>query len=310
MPSIAIVDAAPPLPPPPSFSVSAGVPHAPSSRQHKPSRPGESLVRLLLFLSREHQPLQALNWVACVCVNTIKIPLTRAELSRIKKTGARCQLLVFFFDNININSGSGKRRRKISGHFGTLHIKASAMRRVAEVVEPPTWIPIQLIWLSPQRGPDVKHLIVSVSFLFFFFLSFFFLIVFFSSSQSQQISSISLLLLLAEFESIDGLPPVSGVKHEVTPCGVQPLFLSASPLPCRILRSPESFMLAQRSVDPLGFFFSFFFFFCTYFSTKLTRPLFFFSSFSSLLSPHAQAAFLQLLPLPLRFAGYFSHSSC
>ena len=62
------------------------------------------------------------NWVACVCVNTIKIPLTRAELSRIKKTGARCQLLVFFFDNININSGSGKRRRKISGHFGTLHI--------------------------------------------------------------------------------------------------------------------------------------------------------------------------------------------
>ena len=136
VPSIAIVDAAPPLPPPPSFSVSAGVPHAPSSRQHKPSRPGESLVRLLLFLSREHQPLQALNWVACVCVNTIKIPLTRAELSRIKKTGARCQLLVFFFDNININSCSGKRRRKISGHFGTLHIKASAMRRVAEVVEP------------------------------------------------------------------------------------------------------------------------------------------------------------------------------
>ena len=137
------------------------------------------------------------NWVACVCVNTIKIPLTRAELSRIKKTGTRCQLLVFFFDNININSGSGKRRRKISGHFGTLHIKASAMRRVAEVVEPPTWIPIQLIWLSPQRGPDVKHLIVYVSFLFFFFLSFFFLIVFFSSSQSQQTSPISLLLLLA-----------------------------------------------------------------------------------------------------------------
>jgi len=257
VPSIAIVDAAPPLPPPPSFSVSAGVPHAPSSRQHKPSRPGESLVRLLLFLSREHQPLQALNWVACVCVNTIKIPLTRAELSRIKKTGARCQLLVFFFDNININSGSGKRRRKISGHFGTLHIKASAMRRVAEVVEPPTWIPIQLIWLSPQRGPDVKHLIVSVSFLFFFFSFFFFsYCILFFFSKPANISHLPFVIIswLAEFESIDGLPSVSAVKHEVTPCGVQPLSLSASPLPCRILRSPESFMLAQRSVDPLGFF--------------------------------------------------------
>jgi len=129
------------------------------------------------------------NWVACVCVNTIKIPLTRAELSRIKKTGARCQLLVFFFDNININSGSGKRRRKISGHFGTLHIKASAMRRVAEVVEPPTWIPIQLIWLSPQRGPDVKHLIVSVSFLFFFFLFFFLLYSFLLLKASKYLPS-------------------------------------------------------------------------------------------------------------------------
>ena len=197
------------------------------------------------------------NWVACVCVNTIKIPLTRAELSRIKKTGARCQLLVFFFDNININSGSGKRRRKISGHFGTLHIKASAMRRVAEVVEPPTWIPIQLIWLSPQRGPDVKHLIVSVSFLFFFFSFFFFsYCILFFFSKPANISHLPFVIIswLAEFESIDGLPSVSAVKHEVTPCGVQPLSLSASPLPCRILRSPESFMLAQRSVDPLGFF--------------------------------------------------------
>jgi len=82
---------------------------------------------------------------------------------------------------------------------------------------------------------------------------------------------------LAEFESIDGLPPVSAVKHEVTPCGVQPLSLS---LP---LLSPAAYC-ARLNLScwhkgpwiPLVFFLFFFLLFLHLLFDKADSPFVFF----------------------------------